>query len=239
VASGFRSDAAQTDPLAPADRSQPHPPADDSARPARASAARRAPAWPTTPWAMTSPAVAILRCAWMQASRPTCPRRLLGTRSERRATSCSHTRFLRNAVANGAPTPSSFGSKSGSIRTRDPSRVLIGPTSPRNCATPAPSADPFEPAGLQVFPPPFERSQHLSENRGIPGSSPGLAIDDELSARGRRFWFAPALASSPRNGPRMGPWPISFASWRVELGSGWSIRGWPTLTAARVVPGSN
>ena len=57
--------------------------------------------------------------------------RLLGTSSERRATSCSRTRFLRNVIAKEAATPSSFESRSGSIRTRDPCRVLISPTSLR------------------------------------------------------------------------------------------------------------
>jgi hypothetical protein len=49
--------------------------------------------------------------AWMRSSPATPTRRLLGTTSECRAKSCSHARFLRNAVANAAPTPLSFGSK--------------------------------------------------------------------------------------------------------------------------------
>jgi len=40
---------------------------------------------------------------------------LLRTSSERRATSCGHARFLRNAIAEEAATPSSFESRSGSI----------------------------------------------------------------------------------------------------------------------------
>jgi hypothetical protein len=42
------------------------------------------------------------------------------TSSERLATSCSHARFLRNAIAKAAATPSPFASRSASIRTRDP-----------------------------------------------------------------------------------------------------------------------
>jgi hypothetical protein len=47
-------------------------------------------------------------------------RRPLRTISERRATSCSHARFLRNAIVKEAATASPFEARSGSIRTRDP-----------------------------------------------------------------------------------------------------------------------
>jgi hypothetical protein len=43
-----------------------------------------------------------------QASQSPLTRRLPGTSSKHRATSCSHARFLRNAIANEAAAPSSL-----------------------------------------------------------------------------------------------------------------------------------
>jgi hypothetical protein len=37
--------------------------------------------------------------------------------------------------------------------------------------------------GLQAIPHPFEHSGHLSENRGVAGSSPGLAIEERPRMR--------------------------------------------------------
>jgi hypothetical protein len=48
----------------------------------------------------------------------------------------------------------------------------------------APSIQAPEPAPVQGFRPRFETSAHLSENRGVPGSSPGLAIREPPMAQG-------------------------------------------------------
>jgi hypothetical protein len=57
---------------------------------------------------------------------------LPGTSRERPATSCSRARFPRNAIANeGGDGRRCSESRSRSIRTRDPCRVLIRPTSAR------------------------------------------------------------------------------------------------------------
>jgi hypothetical protein len=59
------------------------------------------------------------------------------------------------------------------VRTRDPCRVLIRPTSARYLRTSRPHRSVAEPALLQGFPGVFECCVRLSENRGVPGWSPG------------------------------------------------------------------
>jgi hypothetical protein len=90
-----------------------------------------------------------------------------------------------------------FESRRGSIRTRDPCRVLIRRTSLRYLRRISASAQVPEPACLQAVSPLFECSEHLPENRGVPGSSPGLAIKIGPAERGllwaRRTSSASAL----------------------------------------------
>jgi hypothetical protein len=73
-------------------------------------------------------------------------------------------------------------SRSGTIRTQDPCRVLIRPTSARylrDISSQSPRA--AEPGLMQGFSREFECSARLCENRGVPGSSPDLAVLPEIS----------------------------------------------------------